>query len=166
MRIALCAFTAALAWPLAAIAQQADDQPRWFKGNTHTHTLNSDGDSTPDEVVRWYRELRSRENPREQRADGVGPARDGAAGGRRRGVDDLVCGFAGGGALRSEGHLSTCQAPESRRAARDLRLGHLATFSPRPRVRLRSSARVDVFVARNAASHGVSRSRRDCGLSR
>jgi hypothetical protein len=27
----------------------------WYKGNTHTHTLNSDGDSTPDEVVRWYR---------------------------------------------------------------------------------------------------------------
>jgi hypothetical protein len=32
------------------------DAARWFKGNTHTHTLNSDGDSTPDEVVRWYRE--------------------------------------------------------------------------------------------------------------
>jgi len=31
---------------------------RWFKGNTHTHTLNSDGDSTPDDVVRWYRERR------------------------------------------------------------------------------------------------------------
>ena len=30
----------------------------WFKGNTHTHTLNSDGDSTPDDVVRWYRENR------------------------------------------------------------------------------------------------------------
>src|SRR5215213_1525054 len=30
--------------------------PRWFKGNTHTHTLNSDGDSTPEDVVRWYRE--------------------------------------------------------------------------------------------------------------
>ena len=28
----------------------------WYKGNTHTHTLNSDGDSTPEEVVRWYRE--------------------------------------------------------------------------------------------------------------
>jgi len=28
----------------------------WFQGNTHTHTLNSDGDSTPDAVVRWYRE--------------------------------------------------------------------------------------------------------------
>jgi hypothetical protein len=30
--------------------------PQWFKGNLHTHTLNSDGDSTPDDVVRWYRE--------------------------------------------------------------------------------------------------------------
>lgn len=29
---------------------------RWYKGNTHTHTVNSDGDSTPDEVIRWYRE--------------------------------------------------------------------------------------------------------------
>jgi hypothetical protein len=28
----------------------------WYKGNTHTHTLNSDGDSTPDDVVTWYRE--------------------------------------------------------------------------------------------------------------
>ena len=34
----------------------AAPRPRWYKGNTHTHTLNSDGDSTPDEVVRWYRE--------------------------------------------------------------------------------------------------------------
>jgi hypothetical protein len=30
----------------------------WYKGNTHTHTLNSDGDSTPDEVVTWYRARR------------------------------------------------------------------------------------------------------------
>ena len=30
----------------------------WYKGNTHTHTLNSDGDSTPDEVVQWYRSHR------------------------------------------------------------------------------------------------------------
>src|SRR5687768_16261755 len=29
---------------------------RWYKGNLHTHTLNSDGDSTPNDVVRWYRE--------------------------------------------------------------------------------------------------------------
>jgi len=41
--------------PSAQISPQAT-QARWFKGNTHTHTLNSDGDSTPDEVVRWYRE--------------------------------------------------------------------------------------------------------------
>src|SRR6187399_2208258 len=44
---------------LAAIAPHAVAQttaPRWYKGNLHTHTLNSDGDSTPDEVVRWYRE--------------------------------------------------------------------------------------------------------------
>jgi hypothetical protein len=27
-----------------------------FQGNTHAHTINSDGDSTPDAVVRWYRE--------------------------------------------------------------------------------------------------------------
>jgi hypothetical protein len=32
---------------------------KWFKGNTHTHTVNSDGDSTPDEVVRWYRDTKS-----------------------------------------------------------------------------------------------------------
>ncbi len=27
---------------------------RWYKGNTHTHTLRSDGDETPRRVVRWY----------------------------------------------------------------------------------------------------------------
>jgi hypothetical protein len=31
-------------------------QLHWYKGNTHTHTLNSDGDASPDTVVRWYRE--------------------------------------------------------------------------------------------------------------
>ena len=29
---------------------------RWYKGNTHTHTINSDGDSSPDDVVKWYKE--------------------------------------------------------------------------------------------------------------
>ena len=28
---------------------------RWLKGNTHTHTLESDGDSPPDVVARWYK---------------------------------------------------------------------------------------------------------------
>ena len=36
--------------------QTAPNALHWYKGNTHTHTLNSDGDSTPDDVVRWYRE--------------------------------------------------------------------------------------------------------------
>jgi hypothetical protein len=31
-------------------------QAGWFRGNTHTHTLESDGDSPPAEVVRWYAE--------------------------------------------------------------------------------------------------------------
>ncbi len=35
---------------------QPPKQSKWYKGNTHAHTINSDGDSTPDEVVRWYRE--------------------------------------------------------------------------------------------------------------
>ncbi len=29
---------------------------RWYKGNTHTHTLWSDGDGAPELVVDWYRE--------------------------------------------------------------------------------------------------------------
>src|SRR4029453_6480782 len=37
-------------------ASPAASPVRWYKGNLHTHTLNSDGDSTPDEVVTWYRE--------------------------------------------------------------------------------------------------------------
>jgi len=46
-------FVAAMGWMIAA---QTSQPLRWYKGNTHTHTLNSDGDSTPDDVVRWYRE--------------------------------------------------------------------------------------------------------------
>jgi hypothetical protein len=38
------------------LAQQPEEAFHWYKGNTHTHTLNSDGDSAPDDVVRWYRE--------------------------------------------------------------------------------------------------------------
>lgn len=30
-------------------------QAAWLKGNTHTHTLESDGDAPPQEVVQWYR---------------------------------------------------------------------------------------------------------------
>lgn len=42
---------------VTALSQTAaPEKQRWFKGNTHTHTLNSDGDSTPYDVVKWYRE--------------------------------------------------------------------------------------------------------------
>lgn len=51
------------AQPRAAILPAAQGRPesqatslRWFKGNTHTHTTESDGDSAPDVVARWYRE--------------------------------------------------------------------------------------------------------------
>jgi len=33
-----------------------DPGSRWLKGNTHTHTLESDGDSPPEVVARWYRD--------------------------------------------------------------------------------------------------------------
>jgi len=36
--------------------EQSTNELKWYKGNTHTHTLNSDGDSFPDEVVKWYRQ--------------------------------------------------------------------------------------------------------------
>ena len=28
----------------------------WYKGNTHTHSLNSDGDSSPGEAAHWFRD--------------------------------------------------------------------------------------------------------------
>ncbi len=45
---------AAIVFPARPKTQ--DPGPLWYKGNLHTHMLNSDGDSTPDDVVRWYRE--------------------------------------------------------------------------------------------------------------
>lgn len=51
----LCALCASVASLLAATPVSAQP-PKWWKGNTHTHTINSDGDSSPDAVVRWYKE--------------------------------------------------------------------------------------------------------------
>lgn len=43
--------------PTAAVQPRPDRAAwRWYKGNTHTHTLESDGDSTPEEVTRWYKD--------------------------------------------------------------------------------------------------------------
>jgi predicted metal-dependent phosphoesterase TrpH len=50
--IRLVISAALLALPTAGWAQAP---ARWFRGNTHTHTLNSDGDTPANEVVRWYR---------------------------------------------------------------------------------------------------------------
>jgi hypothetical protein len=56
VRIGLVAtFLFALAWMAGAQAPQRDSG-QWFKGNLHAHTVNSDGDSSPDVVVRWYKE--------------------------------------------------------------------------------------------------------------
>ena len=38
----------------ATVFAQPTTQTRWYRGNTHTHTKNSDGDSSPQDVVRWY----------------------------------------------------------------------------------------------------------------
>jgi len=60
--IALAVSASLLAQPAPLLRQgyggQAGVSPqvRWYKGNLHTHTVNSDGDSTPDDVVTWYRE--------------------------------------------------------------------------------------------------------------
>ncbi len=34
--------------------QESTTGLQWFKGNTHTHTTKSDGDSPPEVVVKWY----------------------------------------------------------------------------------------------------------------
>ncbi len=40
---------------LAGAASAQGEGFHWYKGNTHTHTTMSDGDSTPGLVARWYR---------------------------------------------------------------------------------------------------------------
>ena len=41
-----------------AAAQATRSAANWYKGNLHTHTIHSDGDSSPEEVARWYKEHR------------------------------------------------------------------------------------------------------------
>lgn len=56
LTVAACFLATLAAWSISVPALSQTSTVRWYKGNTHTHTLNSDGDSSPDEVVRWYRE--------------------------------------------------------------------------------------------------------------
>ena len=46
----------ALFWPRALKEEETEVSLLWFKGNTHTHTLWSDGNDFPDMVVDWYKE--------------------------------------------------------------------------------------------------------------
>lgn len=46
---------ATLLWGLGMALQPAN-APRWWKGNTHTHTLWSDGNALPELAVAWYKE--------------------------------------------------------------------------------------------------------------
>lgn len=48
-------FAALAALALDAASAWCQPTARWYRGNTHTHTLNSDGNATPDDVARWYR---------------------------------------------------------------------------------------------------------------
>jgi len=57
--VVLCVAAAGLAFERAVTEAHAESRVprlRWYKGNTHTHTLNSDGDSSPDDVTKWYRQ--------------------------------------------------------------------------------------------------------------
>lgn len=39
---------------LLLVSCERGPQPRWWKGNTHTHTLWSDGNGAPESVAQWY----------------------------------------------------------------------------------------------------------------
>lgn len=57
-RIALFVVAAA-AWVAGTVRLPSQGpEVQWFKGNLHSHTINSDGDSSPDAVARWYKERR------------------------------------------------------------------------------------------------------------
>ncbi|HSA26513.1 MAG TPA: hypothetical protein P5159_08265 [Phycisphaerae bacterium] len=53
--IGLCPAGCALAEVTGKDAAAAG-QPQWYKGNTHTHSWWSDGDSPPEVVTAWYKE--------------------------------------------------------------------------------------------------------------
>ncbi len=55
-RVAAGLICLGLAWWAQSPGQAApEDGKRWYKGNLHTHTSHSDGDSTAMEVAAWYK---------------------------------------------------------------------------------------------------------------
>ncbi len=56
MRGVLVLAAAALWFNASSQPASSAPQKRWYKGNLHTHTTHSDGDSSPEVVARWYKE--------------------------------------------------------------------------------------------------------------
>lgn len=55
----LSAIAAALFATCSAAAGAQHAEPReyqWYRGNSHVHTTNSDGNASPSDVARWYRD--------------------------------------------------------------------------------------------------------------
>ncbi len=48
-RLFLCALVSAL------VSATAFGEAQWFKGATHVHSLWSDGDAAPEQIIRWYK---------------------------------------------------------------------------------------------------------------
>ena len=60
LRLALILAIVVLVGLTTSITHQSvhagDPEPRWWKGNLHTHSLWSDGDQFPEMIADWYRE--------------------------------------------------------------------------------------------------------------
>ncbi|GMU92166.1 MAG: hypothetical protein AMXMBFR4_12240 [Candidatus Hydrogenedentota bacterium] len=54
--IAPALWSCAIAEGQAAKSLKAENGKRWYKGQTHTHTLWSDGDGAPELAVSWYKD--------------------------------------------------------------------------------------------------------------
>jgi hypothetical protein len=54
--IALVLFAISITGCTNSAAISADAPPRWWKGNTHTHTFWSDGGDYPEMVAAWYKD--------------------------------------------------------------------------------------------------------------
>lgn len=55
MRIAVASFLLFVLLLLSLGAQSPATVLKWYKGNLHAHTINSDGDSPPYDVMAWYK---------------------------------------------------------------------------------------------------------------
>ena len=51
----LAGFLCLCAVVLSVAAARSEDSPRWYKGNTHAHSLWSDGDEFPEMAADWYK---------------------------------------------------------------------------------------------------------------